>query len=86
MNCYTDKTKTTPIFGIKARNIIDFYIPNYRFATDSYKWLDGRPLTGIDVAPNASQLTGTSINSITGINWGYKSLYEYDAANGGTVD
>jgi hypothetical protein len=72
--------------NICPRNIIDFYIPNYRFATDSYKWLDGRPLTGIDVAPNASQLTGTSINSITGINWGYKSLYEYDAANGGTVD
>jgi hypothetical protein len=72
--------------NICPRNIIDFYIPNYRFASNSYKWLDGRPLTGIDVAQNVTQLTGKSINSITGINWEYKSLYEYDAANGGSVD
>lgn len=72
--------------NICPRNIIDFYIPNYRFAGNSYKWLDGRPLTGIDVAQNVTQLTGKSINSITGINWEYKSLYEYDAANGGSVD
>ncbi|MEI6553172.1 MAG: hypothetical protein WCO09_01245 [bacterium] len=55
--------------NVCPRNIVDFYVPDYSSSGGTkgpYEWLDGRPLTGIDVAPNAASLSGQTINQIVG--------------------